>query len=142
MARHIRGSNADLDRSLSTLREGPIGFLGTGPVFFTAKPPVENGMLMVGDAAGVIDPFSGQGQAAAMSSGILAAEALERGFSGSIEPGQVADLYAAAWQSGLSRRFGWSAVFRSFMLRPRLAGLVRRIAGERLVRFAIARLSS
>jgi flavin-dependent dehydrogenase len=139
---HARRANADLDRAVSALKEGPTGFLGTGSVYFTAKPPVENGMLMVGDAAGVIDPFSGEGQAAALSSGILAGETLERGLSGEVSLESVPDLYAAAWRRAFSRRFGWSAAFRRLMLSPAAGSLAARLGGERLVRFAIGRLGA
>src|SRR4030095_14985112 len=57
--------NRALGRALARLAPGPVGFLGTGPVFFTRKPPTENSILMAGDAAGVIDPFSGEGQGGA-----------------------------------------------------------------------------
>lgn len=138
---HARAANSDLDRDLDSLREGPIGFLGTGPVFFTAKPPVEAGMLMVGDAAGVIDPFSGEGQAAALSSGILAAEILESAFSGQVALSEVPRLYAAAWKSRFRRRLRWSAAFRRLMLDPSIGTLAARVAGKRVVRFALRRLT-
>jgi flavin-dependent dehydrogenase len=139
---HARSANRKLDRDLAPLREGPTGFLGTGPVYFTAKPPVEGGMLMVGDAAGVIDPFSGEGQAAALSSGILAAETLERGLAGEVSLADVPPLYAADWRRRFRRRFGWSAAFRSLMLHPSAGAFAARLAGERVVRLAISRLSS
>ena len=138
---HARNANPDLDGDLSSLREGPIGYLGTGPVFFTAKPPVEAGMLMVGDAAGVIDPFSGEGQAAALSSGILAADSLERGLCGDVSLPEAARLYAASWRQRFHRRFGWSAAFRRLMLRPSAGALAARLAGRQVVRFAVRRLA-
>ena len=49
-----RAENSALDRDLAGLEPGPVGFLGTGPVFFTAKPAAEQGVLMAGDAAGVL----------------------------------------------------------------------------------------
>src|SRR5207237_5725359 len=79
-----RRGNRALDADLAKLSPGPIGFLGTGPVFFTAKPPTEDGILMAGDAAGVLDPFSGEGQSAALASGILAAETAERLLAGEL----------------------------------------------------------
>jgi flavin-dependent dehydrogenase len=139
---HARGANRDLDRDLAALSPGPVGFLGTGPVYFTAKPPVENGILMAGDAAGVIDPFSGEGQAAALASGILAADSLEQGFRGEVAAGEVPRLYAAAWRRRFERRFSWSAALRRLMLHPRSGALAARIAGRSLVRFAIARLTA
>lgn len=139
---HARSANRKLDRDLASLREGPTGFLGTGPVYFTAKPPVEGGILMVGDAAGVIDPFSGEGQAAALSSGILAAETLERGLAGEVSLADLPALYAAGWRRRFRRRFHWSAVFRSLMLNPSAGAVAARLGGKRVVSLAISRLSS
>ena len=117
------------------------GFIGTGPVFFTAKPPEEDGMLIAGDAAGVIDPFSGQGIASALSSGILAARTLEDGFSGAVPWPRIASTYARAWRGRFRGRLGWSAVFRRLMHRPELAGTAARVAGARIVRMAMTRIS-
>ena len=139
---HTRRSNVALDRDLAPLSEGPVGVLGTGPVFFIAKPPVEDGMLIVGDAAGVIDPFSGEGQAAALASGILAAEVLERGLSGAIAMEAVPGAYVAAWKDRFGRRFTWSAAFRRLMLHPRLGTIMAPLVGERLIRLALSRLGA
>ncbi|MHA7131920.1 NAD(P)/FAD-dependent oxidoreductase [Algoriphagus namhaensis] len=46
---------------------------------FDPKQPVENHILMAGDAAGLITPLCGNGMAIAIQSGKLAAEALLRG---------------------------------------------------------------
>ena len=133
-----RRSNARLDSDLSELVAGPIGFLGTGPVFFTAKPPTENGILMAGDAAGVLDPFSGEGQAAALASGILAAETVERQLSGELSREECARAWAREWRGRFARRFAWSAAFRRLILNRGIGAVAERLAGERIVRFAIS----
>lgn len=133
-----RESNPFLDEDLSALEPGPIGYLGTGPVYFTAKPPVENGILMAGDAAGFLDPFSGVGQASALASGILAAETIEEVLSGRARREDLAAAYEAAWRRRFRRRFEWSARLRRLMLSPTLAALAGRLLGERLVHFAFA----
>jgi flavin-dependent dehydrogenase len=132
-----RRANRALDADLAKMNPGPIGFLGTGPVYFTRKPPSENGILMAGDAAGVIDPFSGEGQAAALGSGILAAETAERILAGEFSPEEAARVYANAWRMRYARRFAWSAAFRRLMLHRRVGAIAGRVAGEKLVRFAI-----
>jgi flavin-dependent dehydrogenase len=132
-----RRGNPALDADLAKLTAGPVGFLGTGPVFFTAKPPTENGILMAGDAAGVLDPFSGEGQAAALASGILAAETAERLLSGELSREDCARAYSEAWRRRFARRFAWSAAFRRLMLNRAIGSIAGRIAGKRLVRFAI-----
>lgn len=132
-----RRANRALDADLATMDPGPIGFLGTGPVYFTRKPPSENGILMAGDAAGVIDPFSGEGQAAALGSGILAAETAERLLAGELSREEAARVYAKEWRKQYARRFAWSAAFRRLVLNRRIGAIAGRIAGERLVKFAI-----
>jgi flavin-dependent dehydrogenase len=137
---HARRSNTGLDADLECLEPGPEGFLGTVPIVFTAKPPTERGMLLAGDAAGVIDPFSGEGQAAALSSGILAGEMAARLLRGQLPAESYLPAYEAAWRRMFRRRFAWSAVLRRLMLHPRLGDLAGRLAGERLVRMGIGGL--
>lgn len=132
-----RRQNAALDSELSAMTPGPIGYLGTGPVFFTAKPATENGILMAGDAAGVIDPFSGEGQAAALAGGILAAETVERRLAGELTGEGCARAYEEAWRRRFGRRFAWSALFRRLVLHRAIGAVAARVAGESLVRFGI-----
>ncbi len=135
---HARKSNPSLDRHLAPLVPGPMGFLGTGPVFFTSKPPAENGILMAGDAAGVLDPFSGQGQSAALATGILAGDMIANGLSDGRTTDEIAAAYVRAWKHSFDRRFQWSRVLRLAMLHPALGSLAVRLAGEHLIRFGIA----
>jgi flavin-dependent dehydrogenase len=132
---HARGNRA-LAADLDQLEPGPRGFLGTGPVFFTAKPPVERGMLMVGDAAGVLDPFSGEGQASALASGLLAGDTAVRALRGEIAPPDLPRVYAARWRQRFARRFAWSAFFRRLMLKPSLGSAAARLAGRPIVELA------
>ncbi len=48
----------------------------TSPLVFRKPTPVRNGMLLVGDAAGFVDPFVGDGISLALRSGAMAAECL------------------------------------------------------------------
>lgn len=138
---HARRSNPALDRDLAALTPDS-DFLGAGPVYFTTKPPADGGILMAGDAAGVLDPFSGEGQSCALASGLLAAGILEQGLSGEIPLDRAAAAYASAWRALFRRRFGWSAAFRRLMLHPRMAAAAAPLFGQRLAQLALARLSS
>lgn len=139
---HARRTNPDLDRALRALSPADAGFRGAGPVLFAARPAVENGILMVGDTAGVIDPFSGEGQASALASGILAAEVVGRGLAGEIPFASVPAEYARAWRSAFRRRFAWSAAFRRLMLSPSTGRWAARLAGPGVARFAAGRLAA
>ena len=137
---HARRENPNLDGALSRLRPDPAGFHGTVPVVFTAKPATERGILLAGDAAGVIDPFSGEGQAAALASGILAADTAARFLCGELSPDAYLSTYRDSWRRLFHRRFGWSALLRQLVLHPRLGQIAGRVAGERLVRFGVSTL--
>lgn len=67
---------------------------------FSPKRPVENHLLMIGDAAGMITPLCGNGMAIAIHTGKLAAEAL-------LEDGSRADVenhYALNWNKFFKNR--------------------------------------
>ncbi len=122
------------------LAPDPAGFHGTVPVVFTAKPATERGILLAGDAAGVIDPFSGEGQTAALASGILAGDTAARFLCGELSPDAYLPAYRDSWRRLFHRRFAWSALLRQLVLHPRLGQIAGRIAGERLVRFGVSAL--
>lgn len=67
---------------------------------FEPKEPVENHILMAGDAAGLITPLCGNGMAMAIHSGKLAAEAILEGNSRS----EVESLYAKNWTGEFRQR--------------------------------------
>lgn len=67
---------------------------------FEPKKPVENHILMAGDAAGLITPLCGNGMAMAIHSGKLAAEALLSGRNRS----EVESIYAQNWNSEFRQR--------------------------------------
>jgi menaquinone-9 beta-reductase len=140
---HARRANPTLDRDLALLdgREAPGGDLGTGPVYFTSKRPVEAGALMTGDAAGVLDLFLGEGISAALASGILAGDTLEAALAGRIALENVGDEYARAWKERFSERIGWGFALRRLMLHPGAAAVAARFGGEGLVRLALTRLA-
>jgi flavin-dependent dehydrogenase len=93
-------------------------------------------MLMVGDAAGVLDPFSGEGQASALASGLLAGETAARALKGEIAIADLPRFYAAQWRRRFARRFAWSALFRRMMLNPSIGSSAARLAGRPIVELA------
>lgn len=58
-------------------REAPLQAMG--PLAYRVAPPREHGVLLVGDAAGFYDPFTGEGIYAALRGAELAVEAIVRG---------------------------------------------------------------
>lgn len=62
-------------------------------ISFEPKSPVENHVLMIGDAAGLITPLCGNGMAMAIRSGVMASELLLQNLS---RP-QLEQAYQKAW---------------------------------------------
>ena len=68
-------------------REAPLQAMG--PLAYRVSPPREHGVLLVGDAAGFYDPFTGEGIYTALRGAELAVEAIVRA-------GRTGDVSATA----------------------------------------------
>lgn len=102
---------------------------GVGPLPYTLTPRREPGIILAGDAAGVGDPFMGEGIGRALGTGPLIAEA-----AGAGAPEELAARYARIWDECYGERFrlGWKA--RLLLDRPWLAlGLVDLLLRPRLI---------
>ncbi|WP_428658343.1 NAD(P)/FAD-dependent oxidoreductase [Runella sp.] len=71
---------------------------------FEPKQLVENHILMVGDAAGLITPLCGNGMAMAIHGGKIAAELTARFLNGSISRRELENRYKKAWKRQFSTR--------------------------------------
>ena len=71
---------------------------------FRPKKPVENGVLMLGDAAGLITPLCGNGMAMAIHAAFIAGSLLGAYFSGQISQEVLEKKYAAEWKKNFHSR--------------------------------------
>lgn len=76
---------------------------GPLPMGFSRSPPARPGMLLVGDAAGMVNPFNGEGIAYAMEAGELAAELVHEALVN--DRPAVAHLYPAMLRERYARYF-------------------------------------
>src|SRR5262249_46937919 len=113
------------DRLRDARRIGPVRALG--PLAYRVRPPRDGGVVLVGDAAGVRDPFTGEGLYAALRSAELAAEVIP----GAI---QARDVSAAALAPAHARRTA------EFGAKTRATLILQRIIGHRGLTVAVARL--
>ena len=74
------------------------------PMAFNRKPHYTRGLLLIGDAAGMVNPFNGEGIAEAMESAELAAEVITRALTRSAGPARERVL--AGYPKALADRFG------------------------------------
>ena len=79
-------------RLAGAIRVAPL--LSLGPLAYRVVPPREGGVLLVGDAAGFYDPFTGEGIFTALRSAELAAEAIARAVGGA----NAAEVAPAAYR--------------------------------------------
>ncbi len=84
-------------------------------------------VVFVGDAARAADPFTGEGIAEALETGVAAAEAIAR--VGSVSPGAVARAYADHVQATLQREHRLSWCCTTLMAHPVAARGAVRISG-------------
>jgi flavin-dependent dehydrogenase/2-polyprenyl-3-methyl-5-hydroxy-6-metoxy-1,4-benzoquinol methylase len=86
--------------------------LGTPAVFFERHAPAFDDLLAVGDAAGVRDPFTGDGQATAIRSGVLAAGVLAPFLRGETDAAGLEESWRLAYAGAFRARFTWDALIR------------------------------
>jgi len=109
-------------------------------ISFQTKAPVEQHVLLLGDAAGMISPLCGNGMSIALHCGKLAAEYIDDFLRGRRTREQLERMYTQAWRTEFSGRlrrgrllqrfFGGAATSNAFVQLfcafPRLAGPVIR----------------
>src|SRR4051812_33659078 len=85
----------------SSLYEQPLVI---SQISFEPKTQVENGVLMLGDTAGLITPLCGNGMSMAMHASLLAFQNIDLFLQKRISRHQMEDQYAAAWKKQFAKR--------------------------------------
>ena len=106
-----------LERSRSWTRlSNPVS---TSPLIFRDPQPERNNVLHVGDAAGFVDPFVGDGISLAMRSGALAAKCLAPFLAGKISLPDAVARYGELYTQSLLPVFRASSRIRQMLKLPR-----------------------
>jgi flavin-dependent dehydrogenase len=113
-------------------RSEPAGELrSTYPVYFSPRRSYGDNVLLVGDAARVNEPVSGEGIYFALKSGLLASETIDAAFrAGDFSAARLRG-YETACRSEFRLRRGVNALIRALIYRPALA--------SPLIRFSVKR---
>ena len=93
--------------------------VATSPLFFRKPQPEQDGVLQVGDAAGFVDPFVGDGISLALRSGALAASCLLPFLTGRTGLREAAWQYRQAYERQLAPVFRMSSRIRRMLTLPR-----------------------
>ena len=95
---------------------------GALPMGFNRQPHYRDGLLLVGDAAGAVNPFNGEGIAYAMESGRLAAEVVVQALSRAGGPARerALEAYPAAMKAAYGGYYTLGRVFVSLIGNPQV----------------------
>jgi flavin-dependent dehydrogenase len=93
-------------------------------ISFAPKQPVEQHLLMVGDAAGLITPLCGNGMAMALHGAALAAPLASRFLRGGLPRPVLEATYARAWQQQFGTRLRVGRAVQRLFGGPVLSELV------------------
>ncbi len=92
-----------------------------GPLAFRAAALAKPGALLVGDAAGFLDPFTGEGIYAALRSAELAAHCVLSGWSSDGPRPDALAEYARAWTREFAPKFRFATHLQRVIRRPACA---------------------
>ncbi len=112
------------DRVREGFRVSPVRALG--PLAYRVDPPRHDGVVLVGDALGFLDPFTGEGIFTALRSAELAAEVADAAL-------RAGDLSAAALAPAHARRRA------AFAAKERVSVLLQRLIARRWLAVLVAR---
>jgi 2-polyprenyl-6-methoxyphenol hydroxylase-like FAD-dependent oxidoreductase len=115
----VRREEPSLDALYAAHEPAQEQFLSSDPVIFRARSAVEEGVFMIGDASGVIDPLTGNGMAMAVQSALLAAPRLLRLLESPSRRAAIEDEYRRAHRALFTRRLAWSRVAARLLSHPR-----------------------
>jgi menaquinone-9 beta-reductase len=127
------------DRFIHNPALGPIlrGGRQTGPlkgypirVDFLSAPTYGDRTLLVGEAAGLVNPLTGEGIDYALESGMLAADHIARGLDAGFSRAWLAD-YDRQLRARFERLFGFSEWIRDWYCKPLILNLLVPLANRR-----------
>jgi len=113
----IRREEPPLDEMYARYAPAQDGFLSSEPVIFRSRSAVEEGIFMIGDASGVIDPLTGNGMAMALQSAVVAMPFIVEALSGG-DRTRAEAAYRARHAEIFGRRIAWSRRVASLLSRP------------------------
>ncbi|MHA7861095.1 geranylgeranyl reductase family protein [Tessaracoccus sp. Y36] len=117
------------------------------PMAFNRQPHYGRGLVLVGDAGGMVSPFNGEGIAYAMEAGELAAQALAEAKSrgvGTASAERAMQAYPAALKDSLGGYYRLGMIFTKLIGDPRIMYICTRYGLPRpmLMRFVMKLLAN
>ena len=92
--------------------------VSTAGVFFKARNVHADGMLFLGDSAGMIPPLAGNGMSMAIHSAVLATNLAHRHLTGHLDRNELGMRYEYEWNQAFSGRLRMARTLQSIMEKP------------------------
>jgi len=124
-------TNPHLRDRFAQFRRVSKSYEAVSQITFVNKPLVEQGVFMVGDAAGMIAPLCGDGMGMALTGAEVLADALIPYLQGGTSTRAVQRRYERAWRRTYATRMQLSRWMHRLYVRPAMASLALRL-GQRL----------
>jgi len=93
-------------------------------ISFSQKSKSENGLLMLGDAAGMITPLCGNGMSIALHTSKIAAILIDRYLQGELSFQQLIAAYERQWEHHFAKRLKTGRILQSFFGSTSLSNLL------------------
>jgi flavin-dependent dehydrogenase len=111
---HILSKNPELNRYLNDF-EKVTERVSTAGVFFSPRSLSQNGMLFIGDSAGMIPPLAGNGMSMAMHAAIIAVEEANLLLTGKVNSLEMVRNYQSRWMRQFDGRLKTARTLQSIM---------------------------
>jgi flavin-dependent dehydrogenase len=93
-------------------------------ISFNKKSLIEDHVLMIGDAAGMITPLCGNGMSMAMHASKIAAAQIQDFLKGTISRELMEQIYSATWNKLFAKRLRTGRILQRLLNDPRLTNLM------------------
>ncbi len=110
----VLSRNRNLDHYFSDF-EKRTERVSTAGVYFSPRPISNNGILFLGDSAGMIPPLAGNGMSMAIHSAVLASEVVKQFLLGKINKQEMVKNYESSWNSAFKNRLKMARTLQNIM---------------------------
>lgn len=135
----LKRESPSLAADLDGLSPEPGPVLVSEPVHLGPHGSVAGDVLLSGDAAGVVDPYTGTGMALALRTGEAAAAPILDFLGGRLDAGGLRRRHEEVYRTIIGRRFFYSRLFRSVFYGGVLSRVVGTPPAAPLVQWAVRR---
>ncbi len=129
LEKNILSQNPELQKIFSTAKK-TVGPTTISQISFQQKSIVENHILMMGDAAGMITPLCGNGMSMALHGSKIAAENIILFLNQKISRTAMEKKYAAEWKQLFGKRLKTGRFIQSLFGKPSITNLFVKTASK------------